>query len=76
MLLFRFFGEIKNDMPQDLINSCVDRDQFEENVIMVSKKLSKNYDKFKESIRNLFLGKTAQFWLIYLDLMEHNLGFI
>ena len=63
-------------MPQDLINSCVDPDQFEENVIMVSKELIENYDKFKESIRNSFPGKTAQFWLIYLDLMEHNLGFI
>ena len=59
-------------MPQDLMNSCIDPDQFAENVIMVSKELSENYDKFNESIRNGSFGKTAQFCLIYLDLMEHQ----
>ena len=63
-------------MPEDLTNSRVNPYQIEENVIMVSKELSENYEKFKEPIRNSFLGKTAQFWLIYPDLMEHNLEFI
>ena len=59
-------------MPQYLINSCVDPDQFSENVVIVSKELGENYDKFKGSILNGSLGKTTQLWLIYLDLKEHQ----
>ena len=58
-------------MPQYLIDSCVDPDQFSKNFIIVSKELSGNYDKFKGSILNGSLGKTTQL-LIYLDLMEHQ----
>ena len=39
---------------------------------MVSEELSENYDKFKESIRNGSLRKMTQFWLIYLDLTQHE----
>lgn len=60
-------------MPKDLINSSVGPDKFAENVIMVSKELSENYAKFKQSIWNGSFGKSAQLWLIHLDLMEHQL---
>ena len=59
-------------MPQDLVNSWADPNLFAENFVMVSKELSENYDKFNESIRKGSMGKPAQFWLIYLDLMEHQ----
>ena len=74
LLLLRFFRKTQTETPQDLIDVCVDSDLFSENTIQASKVLSEKYDQFKESIRTGYLGKTAQFWLIYLDLMKSQHG--
>jgi len=33
----------------------------------------KNYEEFRESTRQGVLGKTAQFWLLYMDLMKYQI---
>ena len=46
-------------------------DEFDEaTVFCLSQALIDQYEDFKSKIRDGKLGKTAQFWLIYLDLMR------
>ena len=52
-------------------SASVDFDVFDENVnITAAQLLLKQYDDFKAGVRAGNIGKTAQFWLIYIDLMK------
>ena len=45
-------------------------DSFEKSLITSCANLISRYQQFKTDVRNGKLGKTAQFWMMYVDLME------
>ena len=70
MLLKRFFGELKPTIPDYLIQLSAEPHKFNENSISLTGNLEKSFESFKDRVRAGRLGKTAQFWLTYLDLMR------
>ena len=71
LLLKRFIAEFKPEILDALTEaSCDDADLINEAIINSTMGISGEYDAFKENIRNGSLGKTAQFWMLYLDAMN------
>ena len=44
-------------------------DAFDESIVDILNSLATQYELYKEKVRSGVLGKTPQYWLIYLDLM-------
>ena len=65
----KFFQE-KPTIPDELNEIAADPDSFEKSLITSCANLISRYQQFKTDIRNGKLGKTAQFWMMYIDLME------
>ena len=49
---------------------AADRDSFEKSLITSCANLISRYQQFKTDVGNGKLGKTAQLWMMYIDLME------
>ena len=56
--------------PAALLDVCADPDSFEKTVINECSNFLNEYDNFRLSVREGHLGKTAQFWTMYLDMMR------
>ena len=73
-LMQRFITESQIRVPESLIVVSSDPDQFTNVTIsectLESEQFITEYEAFKESGRKGKLGKTAHFWIIYLDLMK------
>ena len=72
LLMERFFSETRGVVPTELHNICTDPDLYNADIDAACSAFHKQYQQFKESIRMGNLGKTPQFWLIYLDLMNNQ----
>ena len=58
------------DIEDEWMNVSNDIERFDDQDLLGYQILLTQYEKFETKIRNGELGKTAQFWLIYLDLMQ------
>ena len=72
LLLNRFVGKVNSNVPDVLKEVAADPNMFNLDLIESCQEIIINYDKFKSKVRNGEIGKTAQFWLIYLDLMKNQ----
>ena len=72
ILFKRFLEETSIDIPSSIKLSSFDSLSFNWNLLNDNFILFNEYKSYKDKIRQGFRGKTPQFWLIYLDLMEHQ----
>ena len=72
LLLTRFIGEVSLEIPIILHEVSADPDILPEKTLVACKALVNKYELFKECARKGDLGKTAQFWMIYLDLIRNQ----
>ena len=71
LLLKRFLTELKTKIPDDLKEASFDdADLINDAVVNSTEKISDEYESFKTNVRNGSLGKTAQFWMLYIDTMN------
>ena len=68
LLLARFLGETKPVVPELLFH--LSTDSFTEESVAHLEDFGRAFESFKDDIRRGKLGKTAKFWMIYLDLMR------
>ena len=61
---------MKPDIKDEWIDVSNDIERFDDQDLLGYQIVLTQYEKFKTIIRNGELGKIAQFWLIYLDLMK------
>ena len=72
LFLTRFLVTIKPTIPDDLKNLSYAVDSFP-NLTAVGGAFQERYEKFRESARKGSIGKTAQFWILYMDLMRYQM---
>lgn len=70
LFLTRFLVTKKPEIPSNLDDITIE--QLPES-LTVEENFLKKYEEFRESARQGALGKTAQFWLIYMDLMNYQI---
>ena len=72
LLLTRFLTETKPDIPDITKDFVLDPkpEMVNETFMNGNKKFYDDYNTFRESVRSGAIGKTAQFWLVYMDLMR------
>jgi len=72
LLLTRFISETKPNIPNLMEEFVIDPKprMMNESLITASRELHECYETFRESVRSGAIGKTAQFWLLYMDLMR------
>ncbi|KAG1711251.1 hypothetical protein GQR58_002553 [Nymphon striatum] len=70
LLLRRFLAETRPKIPKDLEDMVVDPETFDGRVSEDTVKLFQKYERYRQDVREGAIGKTAQFWLLYLDLMR------
>ena len=70
LFLTRYLATKKPKIPTILDE--ITMDQLPEN-LSVDDNFINRYEAFRESARKGALGKTAQFWLMYMDLMKHQI---
>ena len=61
---------MKPDIKDEWIEVSNDIERFDDQDLLGYQTLHTQHEKFKTKLCNGELGKTAQFWLIYLDLMK------
>ena len=71
LLLLRFIRETKIQLPKSLVKISADPELFSPNIQDESTEFHRSFESFKQTITDGKLGKTPQFWLLYLD-MIHN----
>jgi len=70
LLLTRFLVESKPTIPDQLTDYCLDQNSTIDTVLDDGSDFFERYESFRTGVRNGSIGKTAQFWLLYLDLMR------
>ena len=55
---------------KDLEDLAVDPENFKGFVWEDTSKLFQKYEKYRDNVRERRIGKTVQFWILYLDLMR------
>ena len=70
IFLTRFLTTKKPEIPTDL--NDITMDELPETLTLDESFLN-NYERFRESARQGALGYTAQFWLLYMDLMKYQI---
>lgn len=70
LLVLRFTGELRPNVPDYLISLSADPTSFKNDSLEHIHNFAQLYNEFKMKVRLGQYGKTAQFWLIYLDLMK------
>ena len=71
LLLLRFFREIHPTISAELYEILQNPKSFPTS-LGVFAELANKYNCFKDDIRNGKYGKNSKFWLIYLDMMQHQ----
>ena len=72
LLLPRFFGETKVQLPESSVKISADLDVFSSNIQDKSAEFHRSFGSFKQAIRDGKLKQTPQFWLLYLDIMRNQ----
>ena len=57
-------------MPEDLENISADPESFDGRIPQDWNDFIQKYERYRQDVRDGKIGKTAQFWMIYLDLMR------
>lgn len=70
LFLTRFLAAKKPEIPGKLYE--ITMDQLPKSLTL-DEHFLKNYEEFREFARQGALGKTAQFWLLYMDLMKYKI---
>lgn len=71
IVLKRFLHEVDPSISDDLIDlASEESDGVDRYSIRSGESLKKEFDDYQKKVRRGYLGKTAQFWLIYIDLMR------
>jgi hypothetical protein len=71
LLLKRYLLEQKPDIPESIQHAAlISPDTIDDATVNSCKMMWERYDSYKEKVRGGLLGKTAQFWMIYLDAMK------
>lgn len=74
LLLTRYLVETRQEIPDVLTeyslnpNTSVDEQLFAE-----ASNFFREYEKYRNNVRTGSIGKTAQFWLLYMDLMRNQI---
>ena len=74
LLLTRFLAETKPTIPDKLLELSVEpnSNDVNEELFEASNQLHIKYENYKDLVRKGSIGKTAQFWLNYMDLMRYQ----
>ena len=70
LLIQRFFAERNMQIPIELSDVLADPELFSEEVTASNITFIRQFEDFKDKARNGALGKTPQYWIIYMDLMR------
>ena len=71
LLLKRFLQEIEPDIDDEIGASLLNNgDVNHESNINLTHPLQDKYNEFKSRVQEGLAGKTAQFWIIYLNMMQ------
>ena len=70
LLIARFCGETKENIPDHLISISADPDSFDSDYLDQVSKFAVKFEDFKARVRSGEFGKTKQFWMTYLDLIR------
>jgi len=71
MLLTRFLLEMKPLLPNSLNEYSVEpTETLDPQLLQHASPLFAKYESYRENVRMGSIGKTAQFWLLYMDLMK------
>lgn len=75
VFLKRFLLQLKLEIPHQLSHLSADPqcENVNDELFQSMQDLLSKYDEFREKTRRGFYGETAQFWLIYMDLMRYQL---
>ena len=67
----RFISEKKPYISAALKNYCLESVSFSANEVLIkSARFLQDYERYRDEVANGSIGKTAQFWMIYLNLMR------
>ena len=69
LLLTRFLVQEKPHIPA-ILRQATTFNNMEENLMNSMNVFFARYESFRQDVRDGKIGKTAQFWMIYLDLMR------
>ena len=72
MLFLRFFGERHCRLPDGLAEIYADPDLYRSSTETQYHEFACKYKAFRHLVKEGKLGKTPQFWMIYLDLMRNE----
>ena len=72
LLLTRFLVEEKPNIPVALRSLDLKSDKMSASLAKDFDELFTNYESFRSDVRGGKIGRTAQFWTLYLDLMRHQ----
>ena len=71
LLLMRFIYDSKQKFPVNLERFSIEvNGKVEESLLTETEMLFCYYESYRELARNGSLGKTAQFWILHLDMMR------
>ena len=70
LLVERFLQETQLQLPSELEEICLDVETYSGSILSVCEEFIAGYESFKESTKRGDPGYTAQYWMIYLDLMR------
>ena len=67
--------QTKPIIPEQLAQLSADpsNESLDEDLYLAMQVLLNEYEDFRDSAKNGTIGKTAQFWLIYMDLMRYQI---
>ena len=73
LLLKRFLNEMNPDISAELADvASEEADSITIHSLMCGESLYEQYKAYQDRVRKGYLGKTAQFWLIYMDAMRNQ----
>ena len=72
LLLNHFLEQRNKEIPVILEHFCINLGRYLVDIVEGCAEFSKEFDEFNDSARRGEHGKTAQYWLIYLDLMRNQ----
>ena len=67
ILFLQFIGEQHFGLPDDLAEIFADPDSYTSSTETQCHEIACKYEAFRQSVKEGKLGKTPQFWMIYLE---------
>ena len=72
MLLKRFTFETNTHVPDHLLEASNDPALYSNETLGKCQSIIKEYEHFRNRVKKGEFGKTAQFWVLYLDLVKNQ----